>query len=190
MKAKRSKTSKKTLLIGIVVFIAVLICFSIVFWPKSQDNEESRAVIESMEELVPYFGTDTGFTSGMGRDPLPVMSVNGVDIVGAIEIPSLDLRAPVTDKGVRKKYFARWVSGSPVKGKLRLIGGKGDVFSRLSKGKPGERVIFTDMDGVRYEYTITTQFHLKDWAKADYDLMLCYKVDDDTKFVLGCTQAQ
>ena len=69
------------------------------------------------------------------------------------------------------------------------MGGSGDVFSRLSKGKPGERVIFTDMDGVRYEYTITTQFHLKDWAKADNDLMLCYKTDSDTKFVLGCTKA-
>ena len=79
--------------------------------PKKQDNEESRAVIESMEELIPYFGTDNEFSSGMGRDPLPVMTVNGVDIVGAIEIPALDLRAPVTDKGVKKKYFARWTGG-------------------------------------------------------------------------------
>ena len=181
---------KKILVIGIVIFIAMLICISYVFLPKKQDSEESRAVIQSMEELVPYFGTDYSYSSGMGRDPLPVMSVDGIDIVGAIEIPSLELRAPVTDKGVKKKYFTRWVSGSPVKGKFRIMGGRNDVFSRIAKGKPGEKVTFTDVDGVCYEYTITTQFHLKDWAKADYDLMLCYKVDGDTKFVLGCTRAE
>ena len=186
----KGKKSKKLLVLGLVVLIVLVICGSYVFLPKKQENAESQAVIQTMEDLVPYFGTEQMYSSGMGRDPLPVVQVNGVDIVGAIEIPSLDLRAPVTDKGVKKKYFARWVSGSPVKGRLRLMGGKGDVFSRIAKGKPGERVTFTDMDGVRYEYTITTQFHLKDWSKADYDLMLCYKVDSDTKFVLGCSQAE
>lgn len=186
---EKRRNSKKIIVISIAIFVAMLICVCYLFMPKKQDNEESRAVIESMEGLVPYFGMDYEYSSGMGRDPLPVMTVNGVDIVGAIEIPSLDLRAPVTDKGVKKKYFARWAGGSPVKGRFRIMGGSGDVFSRLSKGKPGERVIFTDMDGVRYEYTITTQFHLKDWAKADNDLMLCYKTDSDTKFVLGCTKA-
>ena len=186
----KGRKSKKLLVLIIAVLIALLLCVCYIFLPKKQENAESQAVIQTMEELVPYFGTDQTDSSGMGRDPLPVMQVNGVDIVGAIEIPSLDLRAPVTDKGVKKKYFARWVSGSPVKGRLRLMGGKNDVFSRISKGKPGEMVIFTDVDGVRYEYSITTQFHLKDWSKADYDLMLCYKVDSDTKFVLGCTRAE
>ena len=185
---KKRRNSKKILVISIVILIAVLICILLIFVPKPQENDESRAAIESMEDMVPNFGTDYSYTSGMGRDPLPVMTINDTDLVGAIEIPSLDLRAPVADKGVKKTYFARWASGSPVKGKFRIMGNKNDVFSRLNKGIPGEMVIFTDMDGTRYEYTITTQFHLKDWAKADYDLMLCYKVDDDTKFVLGCTR--
>ena len=154
-----------------------------------QGKTEAEVAIEQMEQIVPGFGQENMYSSGVGRDPLPVLEIQGTDLVGAIEIPSLNLRAPVTNKGVKKKYFARWAGGSPVKGRFRIMGGSGDVFSRLSKGKPGERVIFTDMDGVRYEYTITTQFHLKDWAKADNDLMLCYKTDSDTKFVLGCTKA-
>lgn len=183
------KARRIPLLIGLALILAMLIIIGYILLPQKQADSESQAVIETMEELVPYFGSDNENTNGNGRDPLPVMSVNGVDIVGAIEIPSLDLRAPVTDKSEKKKYFARWVSGSPVKGKFRLMGGRKDVFSRITKGKPGDKVIFTDIDGVRYEYTITTQFHLKDWAKADYDLMLCYKTDSDTKFVLGCTRA-
>ena len=94
-----------------------------------QGKTESEAAIEQMEKIVPGFGQENMYSSGAGRDPLPILEIQGVDIVGAIEIPSLDLRSPVTDKGVKKKYFARWVSGSPVKGRLRLMGGKGDVFS-------------------------------------------------------------
>lgn len=187
---REHKTRKRVILIIIVMIVAVLVFLGyILFFSQKQTNSESEAVVQAMEELVPYFGTDNPDSYGNGRDPLPVMSVNGVDVVGAIEIPSLGLRAPVTDKSVRKKYFARWAGGSPVKGRLRIMGGRNDVFSRITKGEPGEKVIFTDIDGVRYEYTITTQFHLKDWAEADYDLMLCYKVDSDTKFVLGCTRA-
>ena len=184
------KTRRRILLVGTALLVALLLCVSFILLPKKQDNEASRAAVQTMEELIPYFGTDQDGSSGMGRDPLPVMTVDGVDIVGAIEIPSLDLRAPVTDKGVKIKYFARWASGSPVKGKLRIMGGRHDVFSRITKGQPGDKVFFTDVDGVRYEYTITTQFHLKDWAEADYDLMLCYKINSDTKFVLGCTRAE
>ena len=176
--------------ISIAFIIAVLIFAGFIFMPKKQSNEASEATISTMEELIPYFGTDYNLSTGMGSDPLAVLSIDDVDIVGAIEIPSINLRAPVTDKGIHKKYFATWKSGSPVKGNFRIRGGHNDVFSRLAKGKPGESVVFTDVDGVRYEYTITTQFHLKKWAKADYDLMLCYKVDSETDFVLGCTMQQ
>ncbi len=177
-------------MIGIAILIAVLIFTGYMLHPKKQSNGESEAVIQSMEDLVPYFGMEQDTSTGLGRDPLVSMSINDVDIVGAIEIPSLNLRAPVADKGISKKYFARWKSGSPVKGRFCIAGGRNDVFSRLTKGKPGETVAFTDMDGVRYEYTITTQFHLKKWDQADYDLMLYYRTDEDTMFVLACTKAR
>ena len=78
-------------------------------------------------------------------------------------------------------------SGSPAKGKFRIKGGRDDVFRKIEKAAPGDSVAFTDIDGVRYSYRVSTQFHLKDWDKADYDLMLCYESDEDTDFVLGCT---
>ena len=189
-KPKQNTRGKRIKLVVLCALVAAFLAFGgMMLLQHQQGKTESEAAIEQMEKIVPGFGQENMYSSGAGRDPLPILEIQGVDIVGAIEIPSLNLRAPVTNKGVKKKYFARWAGGSPVKGRFRIMGDSGDVFSSLSKGKPGERVIFTDMDGVRYEYTITTQFHLKDWAKADNDLMLCYKVDSDTKFVLGCTKA-
>ena len=57
--------------------------------------------------------------------------------------------------------------------------------------KPGDKVAFTDIDGVRYEYEVTTQYHLKKWDQGENELQLCYETtDDDTYFVVGCGVTQ
>lgn len=143
-----------------------------------------------MENVIPGLSDpiDTSeVTTGQGRDPLISLSIEGVDIIGCLDIPALDLRVPVTAKDIEIPFFVTWVSGSPVKGKFRLIGGHEDAFRKLAKAKPGDRVIFTDVDGVHYVYEVTTQYHLKDWAEATNDLLLCYPSDDQTDFVVGCT---
>lgn len=152
--------------------------------------KHSNEVLEVMKTLVPNLGVDTGISTGQGRDPLAALSIDEIDIVGCIEAPSIDLMAPVTAEGYEEEGFATIVSGSPVKGNLRLTGGRKDVFRKIAKARPGDTVAFTDIDGVRYNYTVTTQFHLKDWDEADQDLMLCYPTDENTQFVLGCKREQ
>lgn len=148
------------------------------------------AVLDTLRTVIPGLGEDSGMSTGQGRDPLPSLIVDEKDIVGCIEIPSIDLMAPVTAQGQEEEGFATIVSGSPVKGKLRLTGNRHDVFRKISRAKPGDKVAFTDIDGVRYNYTVTTQFHLKDWDEADNDLMLCYESDEQTDFVLGCSASE
>lgn len=169
-----------------VLIIAAVVTAGIVYMPKKQSNSESEEVVSKMEQMIPNFRTEQQASAGMGRDPLAAMSINGIDIVGGLEIPSIGLCAPVTVRGEERPCFASVKSGSPVRGRFCLIGGRDDVFSKLSKCKPSEKVAFTDVDGIRYDYTVTTQFHLKKWDKADYELMLCYKIDQDTYFVLAC----
>ena len=96
---------------------------------------------------------------------------------------------PVTVKDQGGDGFASVVSGSPVKGKFMLEGDRDTTFVKLAKAQPGAKVVFTDIDGVRYNYTVTTQFHLKDWDEAENDLMVTYRSDDQTRFVLGCATA-
>ena len=152
----------------------------------SSSMKHANEVLDTMKTLVPNLGVDTGISTGQGREPLAALSIDGIDIVGCIESASINLMAPVTAQGYEEAGFAAIVSGSPVKGNLRLTGGRKDVFRKLAKTKPGDTVAFTDIDGVRYKYLVTTQFHLKDWDEADYDLMLCYKTDNNTQFVVGC----
>ena len=157
---------------------------------QNAQKKQAQDVLETMKTLIPGLGEEMEGSGTMGRDPLVSISISENDIVGYLELPALDLKAPVLAKGSKKAFFATWKSGSPVKGKFRLTGGHRDIFQNLAKAKPGDKVIFTDVDGVRYVYDVTTQYHLKDWAKADNDLLLCYTVDKDTDFVLGCTYAE
>lgn len=155
-----------------------------------QAGSHSEAVVEVMKNMIPGLGEDTGISTGKGKDPLPALSIDNIDIVGCLEIPALDLMVPVTASGIEEDGFVSVKSGSPVKGKFRLTGNRDDVFRNLAEAKPGDKVSFTDVEGVRYNYRVTTQFHLKNWDEADNDLMVCYDTDSQTQFVLGCSAAE
>lgn len=143
-----------------------------------------------MKDLIPGLGVDTGVATGTGRDPLVSLSINDVNVIGCLEIPSIDLMIPVTVKDEAEEGFASFVSGSPVKGKFMLEGDHETTFIKLSRVQPGDRVAFTDIDGIRYTYSVTTQYHLKNWDEGTNDLMVTFKTDDQTRFVLGCARTE
>lgn len=187
MSKKRSGTFK----LVIVIMIAAAIAAAIIGYRlmhQKQASGDADKVIETMKTLIPGLGVETDEAFGDGRDPLSVMTINGVDVVGCLEVPSIDIMSPVAAKGVKEAGFVSYLSGSPVKGRFRLSGNRNDIFRKLSKLKPGSKVFFTDIDGVRYRYSVLTQFHIKKWDKADYDIMLTYKTDDDTRFVVACNR--
>ena len=105
--------------------------------------------------------------------------------LSCLEIPALDLMDPVT-AGKEEPGLAALFKGSPVKEPFCLSGSPKDVFRRLTAAMPGDRVVFTDLDGVRYTYEVTTQFHIKEWDEADNDLLLVYETDPKTYFAVGC----
>ncbi len=153
----------------------------------NQSSIKADNALESLKNIIPNLGEEHDINMGTGRDPLAAVSIDGIDIVGVIEVPSLDIMAPVTTENFSEDYFASWIGGSPVKGHFKILGGRNDLFRKLSKLNPGDRVVFTDIDGVRYMYEVTTQYHLKKWDEGDNEMMLCYESDKDTFFVVGCT---
>lgn len=150
-------------------------------------SAEADRILDQMYTLVPGLGNDSGISTGAGREQLAAVSIDGKDIVGCLEIPALDMMLPVTTEGSETKGLAAHVSGSPAGRDLRLRGGSSDIFRDIDNLKPGDNVTFTDMDGVRYSYTVTTQYHLKDWDEGDNDLLLGRRSDGETEFIVGCT---
>ena len=177
-----------------MVTLAVIVAIGFVGWQiygNYRGGSKADIVMETLEQIVPGLGDEADVSTGMGRDPLAAVSIEGLDIVGVLEVPAIDIKAPVTSKDFREEQFASWLDGSPVQGHFMVIGGRDDVFRKLSKLKPGDRVAFTDIDGVRYEYAVTTQYHLKKWDVGENEMQLCYETTDgDTYFVVGCGVAQ
>lgn len=186
-----TNNKRTAILIAVILILTVASYCGYRYMQLKAATRHADEVLEKLKDIIPDFGVDTGVSPGLGRDPLPALVIENKDIVGCIEIPSIDLIAPVTAAGQEEQGFATIVSGSPVKGHFRLKGNRQDVFHKLAKARPGDTAAFTDIDGVRYNYRVTTQYHLKDWDEADNnDLMLCYETDDQTDFVLGCTLAE
>ena len=177
-------------LIAVLLIIAAAAFCGYRYLQLQKASRHADAVMETLSSVIPDFGIDNDNYSGPGRDPLPALVIDDMNIVGCIEIPSIDLMAPVIAPEYEEEGFATVISGSPVKGRFLIRGGRDDVFRKISKARPGDSAAFTDIDGVRYRYRVTTQFHLKNWDEADNDLMLCYRTDDKTIFVLGCTAEQ
>lgn len=172
--------------IAALLIIAAAAYFGYSYYQISTGTRHADRIIDTLKGIIPNLGVDTGVSTGQGRDPLPQLEIDGLGIVGVIEVPSIDIMAPVLAKGQDEKGFAVISGGSPVKGSFMLTGGRNDIFRSLADAQPGDKVSFTDIDGVRYNYRVLTQFHLKSWDEADQDLMLCYQTDEQTQFVLGC----
>ena len=188
---KKQKRSSNRIKIAACLILITLAAFAgwKIYGDMSGSSKAGR-VMKTLYEIVPGLGTDNGSQRGAGRETLSAVSIEGLDIVGVIEIPALDIMVPVTGKGCDEEFFVSWLDGSPVKGQLRLAGGRNDIFRNLAKLQPGDNVSFTDIEGVRYDYRVMTQFHIKKWDEADNALQLCYETDSDTYFVVGCTAAE
>lgn len=187
LKTGSNNKNRITRLIILAVIIVVLAFVGYRIYSAKDGGNKAEDTIKALETIIPGLGVDTDVQSGLGRDPLAAISIDGVDIVGVLEIPSLDIMAPVTGKNISEEYFATWLDGSPVQGNFKIVGGHDDLFRRISRLKPGDTIAFTDIDGIRYKYNVTTQYHLKKWDEGDNDLQICYVTDDDTYFVVGCT---
>ena len=210
MTKKTTKTNRKSNGIsGIIKILAVIILTASLailgYRLHSSNTSDAKAerVMTQLENIVPGIGQDTGISTGLGREPLAAVSIEGTDIVGVLEVPSLDIFAPVKSSGTAftedndrasdydiEQWFATYIGGSPVRGHFMIAAGRLDLFSSLASLSPGDRVSFTDIDGTRYNYQVTTQYHLKKWDTGENELMLCYETDSDTYFVVGCNSTQ
>lgn len=198
MKKRQSRNNTHTLRIMAAILLAAILAFAAYrILTSHQQGGKAEAVMNQLESIIPGLGQDTCISTGQGRDPLAAVSIEGTDIVGVLEIPSMDIQAPVISGGMTEDedaesgtepWFASHIGGSPVQGHFMLAGNKADLFSGIAGLAPGDKVAFTDIDGVRYNYTVMTQYHLKKWDTGDNDLLLCTESDDDTYFVVGCSE--
>lgn len=86
---------------------------------------------------------------------MPVVTVNGYDYIGWLELPTLGLELPVMSEWsyARLKIAPCRYTGSAYSGDMVLAAHNfSSHFGRLSELSPGDAVIFTDADGHVFSY--------------------------------------
>ncbi len=103
---------------------------------------------------------------------MPVKSLDGVDYIGILQIPALELELPVVSQWSYPdlKIAPCRYSGSAYQNNLVIAGHNyASHFGTIKNLEEGDAVIFTDMDGNRFTYRVVEQEILRPSATEEME---------------------
>ncbi|MBE6707903.1 MAG: hypothetical protein E7578_01505 [Ruminococcaceae bacterium] len=148
--------SKILIVTGVLLVLVSLVL--LVGWRITANTAKDRAedIVDSLEKLLPK--RSTGITAEYSDMNMPVLELDGHDLVAIIEIPELKVSLPVgsvwESSGIAS--YPRRFTGTVYDGSL-VIGGadqKGQ-FDFIGKTDIGMSVVVTDMTGAEFSYTVS-----------------------------------
>lgn len=121
---------------------------------------------------------------GLYVDPydgeLTVVTINGNDYVGYISVPKLSIELPVLSEWSYPKLRnapCRYSGSTKTDDLVILAHNYARHFGKLKELKPGDEVIFTDMNGIATEYLVVeletlSPYDVSEMTSGEYDLTL------------------
>lgn len=148
-------------------------------WRAARESERILAQMEQSQAELRSVISEPSQEEGL-PEVLAVIPVDGNDYMGVLELPDQGLTLPVmADWSYPRLRLAPCrYKGSAPQGSLIIAGHNYDRhFGRLKTLVPGEPVIFTDVEGRRYEYQVEQVETLESTAieemeAGDWDLTL------------------
>ena len=151
---KRSPATKILIAAGSLLLISamtMLVCWQ---WGISASQKKAQSYLESIRALIPE--PQGAVLEEKLDNEMPALSLDGKDFIGIIEMPSHNLSLPVcAEWGNESKYPCKF-SGSIYDKSLQIGAtsqkGQYDFYREISVG---DAVLYTDMSGKRYSFTVT-----------------------------------
>ena len=136
-----------------LIVIAVLLPF-LWQWGVNSSVQKMEDCVRAIRDLIPE--PQSAVPEERRDNTMSVLSLDGTDYVGILEIPRYESTLPVcADWGRVSKHPCRF-SGSIYDRTMQIGGtsqnGQFDFYREISAG---DIVCFTDMEGNRYSYTVT-----------------------------------
>lgn len=151
-------------ILGAVLILSALLLF-LRNWEESEeagDHAEQvlQAITDNMVKVPPKTTSSDIEEAVVPEVPaeMTTMSIDGYDYIGYLEIPSLDLELPVmSDWDYDRMKIAPCRQFGSTKTDDLVIAGHNyrSHFGTLSGLKVGDRILFTDMDGTEWRYTVS-----------------------------------
>ncbi len=172
-----------TLLIIAAIVVIGLIIYNYVVSEKNDSN-----LAKVVTEIEKQFSNNTGNTNSI--EPVKVQ-YNGFDVVGLIEIPSINIKYPIINKtnDTTMKYSITKFSGGEINsiGNFTVAGHNnlnGTMFGKVKRLKIGDQIKLTDL------YNNTVTYEIFDIYSVDPNDVSCLdSVEENTKEVtlITCT---
>ena len=153
---KKSFTIRKIcILVGICLLVGAIVIFALWRWNINNSEKQAQYYVNKLQSLIPK--PQNAVPEERRDNTMAVLSVDGTDFVGIVELPHYKSVLPVcADWGEISKYPCHF-SGSIYNGTMQIGAttqkGQYDFYRELSVG---DSLIYTDVEGNRYTFTITS----------------------------------
>lgn len=171
------------MILGTALVVAAL---SLFLWNQRQDERAGAFTAQLMPKLIEQIEIDEDGKNEKGKRPNPydpVMreaEIDGYAYVGYLSIPSLELHLPVMSQWDEKRLEispCRYSGSSKTDNLVIAAHNYIRHFGPIKELDVGDKVVFTDMDGVVANYTVASVEVLeptavKEMTAGDYALTL------------------
>lgn len=165
MKNKGYLIRKICMTVGVCLLVASFAILGLWRWNIISSEKQAGYYVTTLQAIIPM--PQDAVPEERRDNTMSVLSVDGIDFIGIIEMPRYGSVLPVcADWGKASKYPCRF-NGSVYDGTIQIGAttqqGQYDFYRELYVG---DAVIYTDAEGNRYSYTITSLQYEKHADKA------------------------
>ena len=146
---------KLCILVGACLLVGSVVMLALWRWNIGSSERQAQYYVSTLKTLIPE--PQNAVPEERRDNTMSVLSVDGTDFVGIIELPHYESVLPVcAGWGKASKYPCRF-GGSIYDGTMQIGAttqkGQYDFYRELSVG---DTVIYTDVEGNRYTFAITS----------------------------------
>ncbi len=180
------KRSSKNTIMTIVGALLLLSAAGLLLFTRYSgriSEEKSSEYLSEFDEIV--YGEKAAL-DGMSGD-MPVLSIDGIDMIGKIAVPSYGVSIPVMNESINGAVFR--IVGSLYDGDLTVVGSSKDLLYCAQQITTGDELDFTDVQGNTYILEAERISHstgLPENETFDCDLTLIVKNELDMSYIVIC----
>lgn len=149
---------------GAVLVMAALLLLCYNQRESQRAGQASEHLLNQLEAVLEtQDGEKTEETEPTLDPELPIVTIDGYDYVGYLEVPELELKLPVQATWSYPQLQispCREVGSSRTDDLIIAAHNYATHFGKLKKLEPGAEVKFTDMDGIENRYTVAENYTL------------------------------